>query len=272
MAITTKRSVATLSIVLLGSIVAVTLLPFNSQPAYTATANTTVLYDGSLGGTPDEQHFVYQASSSTPTQTFANGATTLDTTAVEDDSAGYFAFPAAIPMMPILDRVEGFTVNFTVQIVSEAHADNDRNGDDIDDRAGFSVIVLSDDLMGIELGFWEDEVWAQDDNSQSADDLFTHDEGANFNTSAALIAYELAITGSAYTLTTAGLSLSGPLRDYTAFGNFPYTIPNLIFLGDDTSLAAAKVKLSHVSITTGATSAVYLPSIINTCDSHFLQR
>ena len=40
-----------------------------------------------------------------------------------------------------------------LKLLSETHSTND--------RAGLSLIVLSSDLRGIELGFWTNEIWAQ---------------------------------------------------------------------------------------------------------------
>ena len=76
----------------------------------------------------------------------------MTTTLQISDKAGYFA---KNQLMPQLDRTAGYTVRFTAQVQEELHNNNN--------RAGFSVIVLSSDLKGIELGFWEDQVWAQAD-------------------------------------------------------------------------------------------------------------
>ena len=69
----------------------VALLTWPSAPA---TAATTTLYDGALGGTPDTQGFLYLTDplppQSSASQSFANGATTL-TSLTNSDKAGYFA-------------------------------------------------------------------------------------------------------------------------------------------------------------------------------------
>ena len=70
---------------------------------------TTTLYDGSLGGTPDTQEMIYLTQPSPPfppsqaTQTFSNNMTILDTTATNDDYAGYFGSDS----VPALDRTHG---------------------------------------------------------------------------------------------------------------------------------------------------------------------
>lgn len=212
-------------------------------------AETTVLYDGALGDTPDTQGFLYQTDpflGAAATQAFADGATVLDTTAVPGESAGYFALG-----MPVLDRAQGFTATFVVQIEGEAHANPH--------RAGFSVILLGKDRRGIELGFWQDEIWAQEGGEAQ---LFTHAEGAAFDTTAARVTYALSINGARYTLAADGAAvLEGPVRDYTAFSGAvdPYETPNLFFLGDDTSSAAARVQLAYAAITV-ATAVTPTPS------------
>lgn len=132
-----------------------------------------------------------------------------------------------------MDRTTGYTVSFDLQVLSETHSSTD--------RAGFSVIALSADLQGIELGFWSDEAWAQNAG-------FTHGEGtAGFNPSAALTSYDLTVQGSGYTLkANDAVILTGNLRDYSGTG-FPYTTPNFIFIGDNTFSAAANSDVGAIS-------------------------
>ena len=105
------------------------------------------------------------------------------------------------------------------------------------------MIVLGSDSKGLELGFWNNEVWAQNDSPR-----FTHGEGAAINTTAALTDYALTIQGNSYTLRANGLGLlSGQVRDYSAFGA-PYTSKNFLFFGDDTSSAAARTDIARVTL------------------------
>ncbi len=199
----------------------------------------TILYDGALGGTPDTQGFTYVAFAESASQAYAGGVTTLDTTPIQSDQAGYFANEH-----PSLDRQTGYTVQFSMQLLAEVHASQH--------RAGFSLIVLSSDLRGIELGFWPDEIWAQEGGISA---LFTHAEGVSFDPTSALTEYELHISGDSYTLKADGAEiLTGPLRDYTAFGGIldPYETPNLLFLGDNTSRGQAKVNIAFVALRTVA--------------------
>jgi hypothetical protein len=210
-----------------------------------------VLYDAALGGTPDAQgKLIFRTSPEAAAhQVFADGATTLDTTAQQADAAGYFGNPKLIPA---LDRSAGYALTFAVQLVEEYHADSDKDGDGVGDRAGFSVLVLSSDTRGIELGFWPDQVWAQEEGAAEppAGVLFTHAEHAPFDTTK-LTSYTLAIEGETYVLSSAGQPiLSGPLRDYRAFEGpiNPYRTPNFLFLGDDTGSAQAIVRLAYVAL------------------------
>ncbi len=134
-----------------------------------------------------------------------------------------------------------------MQVISETHIGND--------RAGFSVTVLSSDRQGIELAFWTNKIWVQEGGSEP--DLFTQAEGAAFDTTAALHPYELTIGVDTYSLSISQtLILSGTVRDYTEFTHpllDVYETPNFIFLGDNTMQAGANIKLTAVTVITKAT-------------------
>lgn len=250
------KRVMILIAILVGLTAVSTLLVQSKTAVAQPNATTTILYDGSLNtGTPSTQSMLYLAFPTGPYESFDNGVTTLDTTADSNISAGYFGGDDTI----ILDRMEGYQLHFTVKIDSESHNN--------DNRAGFSIIALSSDVKGIELGFWQDEVWAQHDDTTGT--LFTHGEGNAFNTTSGLISYELAIVSDTYTLSANDTPiLTGPLRDYSNFAGFPdpYETPNLIFLGDDTTSAQALIQLSYVAVTVNTptvepTDFLYLPFV-----------
>jgi hypothetical protein len=227
-----------------------------SAPSSLPLATTTVLYDGALNsGTPDTQGFFYLTNPPggvQATQVFTNPITLLDTTPQVSDYAGYFAKPT---LYAPLDRVDGYQVLFTVQVLTETHLSPD--------RAGFSLLITSSDKRGIELGFWESEVWAQEGGSLNP---FTHAEGATFTTTD-LIEYRLSVLGDHYALNADGVAvLSGPLRDYTQappppLPINPYTTANLIFLGDDTSSAQAQSALRYAAVIDAPPYQQYLPVI-----------
>lgn len=193
-----------------------------------------VIYDGALNTTPDQQGWTLGLlpSPGASIRTAAAGVMTLDTTPNMADHVGY---GIVAPAIPVLDRSAGFTLSYTLQVNQETHASPH--------RSGFSVLAISSDKLGIELGYWETAIWAQNIG-------FTHGEESAFNTTAGLVRYDLTCLGSSYTLRADGnLLLSGLLRDYSAFG-IPYSVPNSVGLADDTSSASARVALRSVSVQT----------------------
>ena len=196
------------------------------------------LFDGGLGTTPDQQGWLYLTDpmvGATTRQTVIDDAVLLDSTIDDSEKAGYFA--TLHPGLDSLDRFAGYHLHFQVQLVAETHASQD--------RAGLSVIVLSQDLAGIELGFWEDRVWAQDDAP-----LFVHAEEASADLTEAA-RYDLYVDQDRYTLLRdQQFLLTGALRDYSRFGA-PYDRANLVFVGDDTSSAAAATVLKEIGVAYG---------------------
>jgi hypothetical protein len=220
---------------------------FNPEEALAAPlagGKTLVLYDadsGTVPGTPLMSFTDFPPGAAQPA--YSNGATVLDTTtAGQDTYAGWTSNGTTTPGFPNLDRTAGFQVDFTLQIENESHSNHN--------RSGFSLILLSEDARGIEIAFWENEIWAQSDSNTGA--LFQRGESVSFQTTIGLIDYRLTVSDDTYTLTANTQSiLTGPLRDYSEFDGFPdpYQTPNFLFLGDDTTSAQARVRLRFVSIT-----------------------
>lgn len=204
--------------------------------AIASPASAVVLYNGAANPSPNIFSLVRYPGAA-GVQTVNAASVTLDTTSADSVQVGYTNNPITAGLN--LNRATGYTLRFDVRVLQESHASSD--------RAGFSVIAISSDgTAGIELGFWGNEVWAQDDSP-----LFTHGEGAAHDTTAALRRYELAVLGSAYTLYAAGSPLlTGALRDYTAFAGSPdpYQTANFIYLGDDTQSAQARIELAYVEV------------------------
>ena len=209
-----------------------------------------VLYDGVAGnGTPGDQglHWISQLGG---TQSQSGGVTTLTTDA--DTRNGYYNYVSSAVVSQVsggalntefsakvavsLDRSgDGYTVRFDARLISESHSSTD--------RAGFSIIALGSDLAGIELGFWEGQVWAQ----SGAD--FQHAEEASFDTTAEMVTYQLAVLGTEYTLYADGAELlTGSLRDYSAHENLVYSQSDFLFFGDNTTSAAGSVELGPISV------------------------
>ena len=204
---------------------------------------TLILYDAASGTIPVAQMMsFFDFPPGDIIQTYENGSTTLDTNKSGNSTYAGWTSTANTPGFPSLDRAPGFQLDFTVQVENESHTKNN--------RAGFSTIILSEDAKGIELAFWENEIWAQNDDATG--ELFTHGESATFSTTTGAINYQLIITNDSYTLNANDTPiLSGPLRDYSKFEGFPdpYQSPNFLFLGDDTTSAQARIRLSYVSVT-----------------------
>jgi hypothetical protein len=204
-----------------------------------ASSSATVLYQGNGSATPESQGWLVYSGGANTTHVSAGGLTTLDTTANNADQSGW-AKNIFNPSFPTLDRSgNGYVVSLDMKVLSQATTNND--------RAGISVIALSSDNLGIEIAFFTNEVWAY---SFTAPNIFTHGEGAAFNTTATTT-YDLAIHGTTYELFAGGNSiLTGNLRDYSPRGSV-YTIPSFVFLGDDTTellvnLLARRVRVEAV--------------------------
>lgn len=192
--------------------------------------HAALLFDPAAGQlpenyTPNPWGYGQLVSTGSPVKTVAGGMLAFDTTSGVM-RAGWSTSPGT------MDRSVGFTVSLDLKVLAESHSSSD--------RAGFSLIALSSDLLGVEIGFWDSEIWAQNTG-------FTHGEGSAFNTTTASVTYDLTIQGAAYTLKADGSQiLTGSLRDYSATG-FPYDVPNLIFIGDDTFSAQADVELGQIT-------------------------
>ena len=205
---------------------------------------TLILYDATSGTIPAAQMMsFFDFPPGNILQTYENGSTTLDTTKSGNDTyAGWTSNVASTPGFPSLESAAGFQLDFTMQVESESHTSNH--------RAGFSIILLSENARGIELAFWENEIWAQNDDATGG--LFTHGESVSFPTTSGATNYQLIIISNAYTLTANGTPiLNGPVRDYSKFEGFPdpYQSLNFLFLGDDTTSAQARIRLSYLSVT-----------------------
>ena len=239
-------------------------------------ANTTVLYDGGAGTAPERQGWTYVTRNGPALRDEQGGATMIDTSADIKMWAGYAAsaagFLGSSAPVPALDRSAGYAVAFAARVEREDHsaAGADKNKDGIADRAGFSAIAIASDKRGIELGFWEDQIWAQEDGAREppGGTLFTHAEGATFDTTTT-ITYTLAIAGDGYQLSSGDkVILRGPLRDYSAFQApiDPYETPSFLFFGDNTGTSSGRFWLSYVAVAapSGAPSGSrqYLPLIM----------
>ncbi len=205
------------------------------------------LFDPALGA-PTAQGWSLAASGSAAQQSPSGGLWQLDTTGSGVVQAGALRLLGGTAP---LDASAGYTLAFSLQVLDETHASAN--------RAGFSLLLTgSDPRQSLELGFHEDRVFAQVWDATSADRMVAGPVALLDTTQAH--AYVLSVAGSGWALSADGQALmSGTLQDYTAVG-LPYLLPNLIFVGDDTSRAAARVALGTLSWQAGAASVVPEPS------------
>ncbi len=210
------------------------------------SANAVPLYQGlkTPNQTPDQQGWRYLKTPfrTAPSATATTNGTVLDS-GISKNYAGYFIQP---PFN--LDRTRGYAISFNIKINSEAHTK--------DNRAGFSVIVISNQLStetqpyGLELGFWENKIFALNADASLGENI-------SFNNKDTVRHFVLHIKGGQYQLferLASGPILQGSLRQYTGYtppAGFPnpYTTPNLVFMGDDTTSGTAKVTISNVYAT-----------------------
>jgi hypothetical protein len=213
--------------------------PINQLPFLSNTAKVVVQTPGAAG------------------VTFKTDEGIATTTDLNQGYAGYSNYTASpvfsVPLsfktakvnsaFPTLDRTTGYSLSFKLAVTSEVSNAN---------RAGFSIILNSEDAKGIELGFKGDRIFAQSST-------FTEDEKAIFTTNA-LTDYKLAVKGDGYELFANNASiLKGALRTYQfdpATSNpplpaSPYTLPSFLFLGDNTDQGRASVTLGAIAITQG---------------------
>ncbi len=221
----------------------------------------TLLYDGSVNSTPDQQNWLaYYASIGGAKQAWESGATNLSTSL--PGAAGYSNYRPTSPTLvngafPALNRSTGYQLSLSLKLNSENHNGSDRNGDGIADRAGLSLTSISSDRKGIELGFWENEIWAQQGGSSST--LFTHSPKERaFLSTQSQTDYTVLVLDDRYYLSAKGaVVLQGALKDYSAFNSAasglpynPYKTANLLALTDNSTSASSNSDIARLAVTT----------------------
>ncbi len=201
--------------------------------AISSMASADVLYDASSNVTPDNAEWGW-GFESLPSGGLESGPSgldyvTLDTTSSMSIHAGW---EKTSPIS--LNRAIGYIASWTLQVNSESHNSSNQ-------RAGLSTIILGNDDYGVEIGYWQNEVFVYNTN-------FTPGESATLNTTASLLNYQLSVSGNTYSLSVDGTpTLSGSLRNYSAEGLI-YSIPNALFYGDDTTQADSKSNWQSFSV------------------------
>jgi hypothetical protein len=201
------------------------------------------LFQASLGD-PTPQGWAFSPSALSGNVTHTSQFTTLNLASPQALQAGW----GRLAPSP-LNRNVGYRLNFGFKLYDETHANPN--------RAGTSLIVLGHDLRGIELGFWNDRVFAQNDSP-----LFTQGESAAYDMTGGFtptqdgnVFMRLDVLGNNYALRlannagfTGATVLAGSLRDYSAFTGSPnpYSTANFLFLGDNTTSAGSKVQWKYM--------------------------
>lgn len=205
-----------------------------------AQAQTQLFWAGD--GAPTAQGWLQLVQGTPGIASAAGGEFRLDTLADPLTQHGYMRFsPVA------LDTVAGFQMTFSLRVDGETSSSVN--------RGGFSLVVVGQDpTQGLELVFRTSEVFAYDYVAGDPD-RFVHGPGFAY-TAGMPLNLVLTVAQNSWTLNHQGqIVMSGGLVDYTAQGS-PYTLPNFIFFGDDTSRAAANVLVDSVVL-----SAVPEPSM-----------
>ncbi len=213
---------------------------FTASPVHAAVVT---LYDG-MGVPGDQAWLLYGFDNIGANQSDAMPGTQLQTTTAV--RAGYSNYRPIMNTLknaafPNLVRSNGFELSFSAQLNSESHVSND--------RAGFSLILLGADNKGVELGFWNNEIWVQTDVPP-----FTHGTGVSIDTTQPRD-YRLRIEGDDYLLLEGNSTLlSGMVQDYSGALAVPYALPNYLFLGDNTTSAGADVVLGPITLQSNLTA------------------
>ncbi|WP_077038028.1 PEP-CTERM sorting domain-containing protein [Pelomonas sp. KK5] len=210
-----------------------------------ATTNTNPALTGWLGGS------VLGASASYG----SSGA--LLTPASNAAVAGWSSYPALLALdgslppvnaaFPVLDESVGYALTFGMTLANEDHSGNAN-------RAGFSVMLIGSDRKGVEIGFQNDRIFAQNlvGNTFVAGESTT--DPAFVAAAFAPNRWVLSVQGGSYVLSLDGQTvLSGAVHDYSSYtgnGSNAYKTPNFLFLGDNTTSAGATILLSYAEITT----------------------
>ena len=213
-------------------------------------AELVTLYDGS--GFPAAQPwltFGADTFNGWSQESVAGGVRLTTDLQTRSGYSNYFPLPSPVlknSAFPSLRRADGFELSFRTRLISEGHSNSN--------RAGYSVILLAEDARGIELGFWQTEIWAQ-----NAD--FTHAETVAIDTTLQRD-YRLEIIGDQYQLFDGATSLlTGGLRTYSNPA-IPYTLSNYLFLGDNTTSGSASVVQGPIRLESNLSSVPEPSSLV----------
>ena len=197
------------------------------------------LYDPSLGSLPGAQGWSTAASGGLGSQAVVGGMLQFDSTGI---AVSAFGHGRTAPQ--VLDTVAGFTLHWQLQIRNEVHSS--------DNRAGFSLLVQgADQTQALELGFWQDSVWALGYSPGGADSGFVRAATAAIDTTAGLRSFSLTVAQNSFSLAADGVPLlSGALRDYPTLGlsTLPYGFSSYLFFGDNSSRGESVAQIGAIDL------------------------
>ena len=201
-------------------------------------------------------------------QSLSAGGVTVNTAANAAEYSGYSNynplsstyFNPSIFSASTLNQATGYSLTFTVSLDSATSNTSTTNP-----RAVFSIIAISSDGKGIEIGFRANEIFAQSSVGFTSQDLA---QTATFSTNTSKT-YNLAVFNNGYTLSSGATPIiNGSLLNYSfnpalsspplTFN--PYTIPSFVFLGDDTGQESGTFTLGAVTLDTTAVPFEFSPT------------
>jgi len=159
-------------------------------------------------------------------------------------------FNPAIFQSSTLNQATGYTITFTVSLDPSTLVDISTTAAP---RAAFSVIAVSSDKKGIEIGFRPTAIF-----SQSASFGIEAETSLAINTSITRD-YKLTVFNNTYSLASGGTSIiNGNLQTYSFDQTAsnpplpfnPYTTSSFLFFGDDTGKASGTFTLGNVTLDT----------------------
>ncbi|MFN6337169.1 MAG: beta strand repeat-containing protein, partial [Cyanobacteriota bacterium] len=247
-----------------GEAASLTTLVYDTRPAFDSRLR---LYDASLPAPPNAQGWLAFGTGSTGTQSPTPNGALLDSTAAIWDGAGYSNHnPSGGNLMnnafPALDRGVGFSLDVRLRVITEVHATTN--------RAGFSMTLLDQGPTprGIEIGFWNNRIFSQAGGATPFQAIAQSVSGVDTTQTTN---YSLRVFDQSYILLANDRPLlTGPLQDYSQttlsslFPFNPYTKSNFLFLGDNTSSAAAQVELGTIALGIPLTGGAEADSLTGT--------
>lgn len=201
-----------------------------------APASALTLYDPALGTLPGSQGWTPGTSGAAAMQSVSAGRLSFDTRASDVLAYGYSRAVA-------LDTQAGFTLQWELRILEETHGS--------ENRAGFSLLVQgTDQSRALELGFWQDKVWALEYQTGGADSGYLRGSTATIDTSKARI-YTLTVQHQQFELDADGATLlTGSMRDYPTQGmsTLPYSFGNYLFFGDNSARGQVNAEIGALRL------------------------